>query len=832
MNVRLRGGREHGQVIVLFALMIPMLLALSGVVIGIGNWWVHGKNLQTKADASALGGGSTWSFPCSSDTDLAIETQARIYAGEHVQADGTPFTGTTFNPQVGKVPGSSIHAVLNGSDFFDDDTMTSPPEFNSPSGSLCAARVLDVKLTEDNAFPLGSLIPLFPDIKRKARVRIEEAESARGLLPIAVRVPKPVSAAAIFINEDRNTPGAFGTILSAKYLCENNGVANLPVGLGGWTTLDPANTQGPGGTSMCPDWASFTMPAAAGVVIALSFRPMCPDPDGDPCFGLTGFTSVNSLCNQTTPSGVAFVQCFYATGSGASQTVQSGLQFLRGYSSASPDPQPDVESVWLESAVGANCGPNPAEAGSAYFAAPVTNSCTAVLRANVNRGAAPPGDNLQVRYKQISGDTSAQTSDPPGPCGNNYQPGCELSSGSATVTLDPTYPRHSFVLQVQIRNVPNPVALGLPAQCGGSNYSNQCSWYFTALGRTPTEPTTTLMYNNPLQRSFLGDTDLSGSVKWIRVAADTSGPCDSPTFLGPETGQAASVPAGGTPCFWVDVGLQGAVPDDQDEYPIAFNISTSSQHQLLDCDPNIPQGQIDDAIIAGCSPWYAAHDFLQSPLCPSQNSIFDLPQPAPWQDWDPKTCVKTRPTASGNQLRQGFNGRIFGDKNSPSCPADITPGAPGFQWGRNYWNDANNANDTVTDPITGQTYDTTYTEEGPIGAHGNRIPPGDPRLVTLFFTPYDSFGGNGQATFPIVGLGQFYITGWGRSGNIDDPCDGGNSSGIPGAGNLPPPDLNFGNNYFVWGHFIKGVILSGAAAPSGQICDPVSTQPCVPVLIE
>ena len=53
---------ERGQVAVLFALMLPMLLALGGVVIGVGNWYVHGKNLQTKADAGAFAGGGSGSF--------------------------------------------------------------------------------------------------------------------------------------------------------------------------------------------------------------------------------------------------------------------------------------------------------------------------------------------------------------------------------------------------------------------------------------------------------------------------------------------------------------------------------------------------------------------------------------------------------------------------------------------------------------------------------------------------------------------------------------------------------------------------------------------------
>ena len=48
--------------VVLFALLVPVFLALGGFVIGIGNWYVHGKHLQTKADAGAFAGGGVWGF--------------------------------------------------------------------------------------------------------------------------------------------------------------------------------------------------------------------------------------------------------------------------------------------------------------------------------------------------------------------------------------------------------------------------------------------------------------------------------------------------------------------------------------------------------------------------------------------------------------------------------------------------------------------------------------------------------------------------------------------------------------------------------------------------
>ena len=94
---------ERGQVLVIFALVLPVLFAMSSVVVGIGNWYVHGKHLQTKADAGAFAGGGSWEFPCGSQIDARIDAQARLYAG-------------STNPQVGGVPDSSVHTVLNGTD--------------------------------------------------------------------------------------------------------------------------------------------------------------------------------------------------------------------------------------------------------------------------------------------------------------------------------------------------------------------------------------------------------------------------------------------------------------------------------------------------------------------------------------------------------------------------------------------------------------------------------------------------------------------------------------------------------------------------------------------
>ena len=114
--------REHGQVVVAFAIL-PVVLALGAIVITLGNWYMHARHLQTKVDAAAFAGG------------------ARIpVRGRHRPPDRGARTGVrarTFrptarprrrrgNPQVGGVPGSNVHVVLNGSQWYDNDSNPFP----------------------------------------------------------------------------------------------------------------------------------------------------------------------------------------------------------------------------------------------------------------------------------------------------------------------------------------------------------------------------------------------------------------------------------------------------------------------------------------------------------------------------------------------------------------------------------------------------------------------------------------------------------------------------------------------------------------------------------
>ena len=703
--------RERGQVVVVFALLVPMLLALGAFVVGIGNWYTHAKNLQTKADASALAGGGVWSFPCvetttsGPTTSQKIANEARIFVGPHIQASGTPFNGTTFNEQVGHVPGSKIHVVLNGSAFYDNDSNPLPTELNDPANaSICNSKILDVKVTEDDTFPLLSVLPLFPDIKRKARVQIEQVEGLNNLLPIAVRVPEPLSAAAVFYDEGS------GTILQAKYMCKKAAVSNMPAGLGGWAIVDPGdppNNIPP--NPLCTSPANFNTSGhpKVGVAIALSTRPACdaPNPpqggwglcmDDNP----TGITAVDDFCHQAGGN----VKCFYATGSGATQTVQSGLQFIHGYgSNVVGDQAPELRSVWFDGA--------PLACGN-YFSIAVDDSCTATLHAAIDYGSAldqplHPGAAADVKYGLVYGNTTRQGDQ----CMTNQnppRPSCDMTgstSAFATVRFDPRFDnqgnpdgvRHSIALRVRLKNTTIGPAGPGQIDCG-NNFSATCEWYFTGTGRTTSIPTLDTIFAAPVQRSFIGDDTISGPIKWTRLAG---GSCGALIV----DGEAASQPFGQR-CFDYEMGLKGALGRRIKTNPRSRSTSKGAKAEPSTATTATQLGRPEvrqqlPPVLPGERLLTHADDVSGSAPCPwpvgtpaSWNTFMN--PPAPYNvEWPPYTCVRSDGPPAPGQVNQGLHralvpGRQRQQRALPSGQQHD------FVGGRNYWDDSNNASGEST----------------------------------------------------------------------------------------------------------------------------------------
>ena len=89
LSARISPREQAGVVTVLFALMVGLILIIGSLVISVGSWYTHARQLQTKVDAAALAGGGTWAFPCAPDADAKITATARTFFGEHEAADGS-----------------------------------------------------------------------------------------------------------------------------------------------------------------------------------------------------------------------------------------------------------------------------------------------------------------------------------------------------------------------------------------------------------------------------------------------------------------------------------------------------------------------------------------------------------------------------------------------------------------------------------------------------------------------------------------------------------------------------------------------------------------------
>jgi hypothetical protein len=703
-------------------------------------------------------------------------------------------------------------------------------------------------------------------------VQIEEASGLTGLLPIAVRLPQPLSAAAVFYDEAGPTKEILD-VKAFRQICLDPDdpddpddpvdpcIVNAPPGLGQWTTEPEAGSGG--------SWARFVARPQTSVVIATSVRPLCgagTPPATQPCMDMNptpGWEGrpVDDFCQQASST----VRCYDdVDGGGPLKAVSQGLHFLFGHpTGTTPEGPnwPELRGAWLESGplvAGTTCS-------APYF---VSDPSTCAVELNVQLDAGSclrgPGEcfddptlttpietrttspqNFEAKYCVVR---TGQTGDVClGQFSTAQEMSCTGSTGSVTCRSVPgKHPQiapgslgNAFAVQIRLRNT----AITLFPDCGSTAFLDTCRFFLTGNGfaGTSVRPSAAKVLAEPLHRVFSGDLERTTPVEWLRLTVDTD--CDPLTFLFPDRvvghddamgsdADAANQPAT-TPerCYVVELGVAGGLARDQDEPPIAFNLGdNSSQRAYVDCDPGI--NNIKSEILTGCQwPPYAAHKFDPTPYCPATAGFFDLPKAQPFDSWPSFRCVLTQTgNPSLGQITHGFNLRIFGTESNPKCPGDDMTQ---YVEGRNYWHRHNNDYKSETFAWDG--------DGTPSLRKGNTLRSDDPRLVMLFFTTYDSFTGTGNEVYPIVGFGNFYITGYGevsagkwKGGGPEDPCNKGNGLSV-GAGNDPPPDIDMSRNTgWVWGHFVKDVTPAPfTTGGSGVLCNPdASFQPCVAVLVE
>jgi Putative Flp pilus-assembly TadE/G-like len=201
--------QEQGGVLVMVALLLPVLILFVSFVVDVGNWFEHKRHLQLQADAGALAGGGSFYLPCS---DSVVEAEARKYAGDPTQVE-------RYNKQVPHTQDANVHVLINSADFWNNGGVD-----YSDGGPPCAAKMVDVKITESNLpFFFGLGANFVPAINAHARVEIQALNTAGGALPVGVPDVNPTSARAWFVNE------ITGEVLASTPLTNGAPVSGLSV---------------------------------------------------------------------------------------------------------------------------------------------------------------------------------------------------------------------------------------------------------------------------------------------------------------------------------------------------------------------------------------------------------------------------------------------------------------------------------------------------------------------------------------------------------------------------------------------------------------------------
>lgn len=171
---------------------LPVLVVFVTFVINVGNWFEHKRHLQLQADAAALAAAQDFRIPCA---DQPIVDSAQKYSGGQ------------YNAQIGGTPSGNVHMLINSRTYYNQ---SSPVDSTVNTSPPCAAKMIDVKMTETN-LPWFFKVAQVPFIDARARVSILQAETMAGALPVGVPEVNPKSARVFFVDESTSPATTIGS---------------------------------------------------------------------------------------------------------------------------------------------------------------------------------------------------------------------------------------------------------------------------------------------------------------------------------------------------------------------------------------------------------------------------------------------------------------------------------------------------------------------------------------------------------------------------------------------------------------------------------------------
>ncbi len=766
---------ERGGILMLSAILIPVFIVMTAMIVDVGQWYTHKRQLQNRADSAAFAAGieygKNWKA-CVQNGDAALKAstareianKARQFAADPEASDYAPdpLPGTLYNS--GIATQSKLDVVIN-STTYDDDTDQSDDGDGSAAtsfGSPCfkhsgdpispgGGHWTDVRVKE-NDLPsiLGSIgLPLSRNVAR-ARIEVRPALSGHRFLPLAVPDNVIMKVQVRYYDECRNT------LLATRDLAQLSSADSSAYSLQGggslWALPNPAQPT-VGDTSQS---FPLTVPSVGGcgqdyLPVGVEVR-IASQPNVD----------LNQSCAAL--QSARYADCFRR------------LSQFRVYNDGGPnEPRLTVTKVL------GGCG----APGDGYFSTMSTgvNACDYDVSAEVWWGNRAAG-NLDVPANfTVSADGQNL---PMVSWGGSSGPSIYASSGGV---ISGAAGANVVDVTLNWRDTNTSHSWG-GSNCRNGN-NNPCVWNSTEAAH----------------RTFFGTSANAGAVALVRTSME---------------GFVAGLP--GAPLENVATGgATGDPPSPINVYPTIGIRSTlktgtytilrtedSQGSQLLQCDPAVSQGQEFTNFLNGCNPWYAKNSFTDpnwwnstTQQCPNPGLWFGSgTMPAPYganSAANPWRCV---PLAPGSSNGQTGNWMSVATEN---CDRIGT----------------NQCQDIVCN------YDGNY--DGKPGDPNGWVQLGGdssyPRVVSLFIIPYQSLKGVTGAgeTAPVLGFASFYVMNWeGANNQKSDQCPDTTWNGVT------VPALEKGT---VSGTFVETVNFEPGPVDPNAICEEGQLIPCRVTLV-
>jgi hypothetical protein len=813
---------------VMAAVLIPVFLLFTALVIDAGSWFTHKRQLQNRADAAAFAAGVEYADNWQACAQVANPTLKRATAQKIANAAyqyaGNPETSdysnidpagvlpsTLFNDQIlaqsalgGSLLNNRVDVVLNSAnndytnnqDYTDDNdgnvstrngdpcyAHTSDPESLSHATSASPAQWTDVKVTErKSARMLG---PFSPDLHARARIEIRPALSGHRFLPLAIPDNVVTEVQVRYIDQCSNT------VIATENLAPLDGIKS---GSGGslWAVKIPGSNPPVGDASRTVD-----LPLTA-------YDPVnCPGYEYRPVgeeVRLASSPDVNldaHTCDEL--KKLSFADCF------------TRLSQIRIWAGSSALAEPRVHDVHVLGGCGG--------AGDSYFGVLPFGKTTCPYDVSVDvdwgdRDDPTGGLNVDANFTVTANGKrlALQSWDTNGTA--TY-----ASTGSAFAAgAGPTPIQVSVAWYDDNRNHTwrGNACLDPPGSA-----KSPCIWATSTQITHQTVVGVDSNETNPGEPSSY-DPNATGAVESVHTSLAQ---IDASGNLGASFDNWHPSSAGGSPCVspcavYPTVGIRSALSAGT---LTVLRTGGAQGTQLVDCDPAVSAPLT--LFKFGCQPWFGANEFTNTDWWDPSKWTNGCPDKNLWFSW---TAAMPYTNSPGNYWRcvlnqGGVKSGQAGDwmfvatdncvkDNGVQCQTQKKKNDPDVHCG-NY---------DGTPAMPGRPAD----PNGWLQRGGSSK---DPRVVSLFVVPYQSLktvGGSGTgAPIPVLRFASFYVMNWlgGPSGGEDDPCPDPDFNGTP----VPVP----ASKAAIIGVFSTTVDFEQGPVDLNATCRIDIAQVCRPVLV-